>query len=163
MVAYRTFFGLVGDLDVSCPMIDKKARPMYESGIGLLLCPVHSRRRLAWPAGHAVLLIAVILLVAGMAFGVPAQAANQPCSGRKGGISHCQGDAFVCNDGSISASKRSCSTLLGSGGSAFAPAGRQAAPASDAVCSCRSGTYCTGPRGGRYCYSDSGWKSYLRK
>lgn len=33
---------------------------------------------------------------------------NRPCSGKKGGISHCQGTLFVCNDGSHSQSKRSC-------------------------------------------------------
>lgn len=31
-----------------------------------------------------------------------------PCSGKKGGISHCSGSKFVCNDGTISKSKRSC-------------------------------------------------------
>ncbi len=30
-------------------------------------------------------------------------AANTPCSGRKGGIAGCDGDVFLCNDGSISA------------------------------------------------------------
>ncbi|MFV0284065.1 MAG: hypothetical protein ACK5JE_09770 [Castellaniella sp.] len=30
-------------------------------------------------------------------------------------------------------------------------------------CDCRSGTFCTGPRGGTYCHSDSGRKSYVRK
>ena len=34
---------------------------------------------------------------------------KQPCSGKKGGISHCQGSKFVCNDGTISASKKVCS------------------------------------------------------
>ncbi|HEM7454865.1 MULTISPECIES: hypothetical protein [Acinetobacter] len=34
---------------------------------------------------------------------------RQPCSGKKGGISHCNGSKFVCNDGSISASKKICS------------------------------------------------------
>lgn len=33
---------------------------------------------------------------------------KQPCSGKKGGISHCQGSKFVCNDGSISGSKKVC-------------------------------------------------------
>lgn len=37
-----------------------------------------------------------------------AEARNTPCSGKKGGISHCQGGKFVCNDGSISASKQRC-------------------------------------------------------
>lgn len=36
-------------------------------------------------------------------------AANQPCSRGKGGVSHCQGSQFVCNDGSVSQSKRACS------------------------------------------------------
>ncbi len=31
---------------------------------------------------------------------------RQPCSGKKGGASHCDGSKFVCNDGSISASKK---------------------------------------------------------
>lgn len=33
---------------------------------------------------------------------------NKPCSGKKGGISHCSGGKFVCKDGSISASKKVC-------------------------------------------------------
>ena len=36
-------------------------------------------------------------------------AANYPCSQNKGGVKHCDGEKFVCNDGSISASKRVCS------------------------------------------------------
>lgn len=35
--------------------------------------------------------------------------ANTPCSGSKGGVNHCAGGRFVCNDGSVSASKRICS------------------------------------------------------
>lgn len=35
---------------------------------------------------------------------------RKPCSGAKGGISHCTSDGrFVCNDGSLSQSKRLCS------------------------------------------------------
>ncbi|EFA4204475.1 TPA: hypothetical protein IFC41_004651 [Escherichia coli] len=35
---------------------------------------------------------------------------RKPCSGAKGGISHCTSDGrFVCNDGSLSQSKRFCS------------------------------------------------------
>lgn len=97
-------------------------------------------------------------LVAGHAFA----AGNTPCSGRKGGVDHCQGERFICRDGSISASKKSCSAthqplgLLG--------ASPQPVPAtSTTTCDCRSGTFCTGPRGGRFCLSDSGEKSYLRK
>jgi hypothetical protein len=55
------------------------------------------------------------LLLACLTLSLPATAANKPCSGRKGGVSHCQGDTFVCNDGSVSASKRSCSASSGGG------------------------------------------------
>jgi hypothetical protein len=41
-----------------------------------------------------------------------AHAQNTPCSGKKGGISHCQGDRFVCNDGTVSASKKDCSIVF---------------------------------------------------
>lgn len=37
-------------------------------------------------------------------------AANTPCSGKKGGISHCVGRYFVCKDGSTSQSKKDCRT-----------------------------------------------------
>ena len=88
-----------------------------------------------------------------------AQAANAPCSGSKGGISHCAGPRFVCNDGSVSASKRTCSA-----GNAPAAPARPLMPKPKASndCSCRTNSYCTGPRGGRYCLADNGKKSYLR-
>lgn len=34
---------------------------------------------------------------------------REPCSGSKGGISHCSGAIFMCNDGTASQSKRNCS------------------------------------------------------
>lgn len=37
-----------------------------------------------------------------------AHARNYPCSGKKGGVSHCQGDKFVCKNGTISGSKQVC-------------------------------------------------------
>jgi hypothetical protein len=83
-----------------------------------------------------------------------AAAGNTPCSGMKGGISHCAGATFVCNDGSISASKKICSQ---SSKSELRPA------VDDGDCSCRNHTFCTGPRGGQYCISDSGAKSYRRR
>jgi hypothetical protein len=43
-------------------------------------------------------------------------AANTPCSGKKGGVAGCQGETFICNDGSVSASKRSCSATTGAVG-----------------------------------------------
>ena len=35
-----------------------------------------------------------------------------PCSGQKGGISHCDGSQFVCNDGSVSKSTKDCSSYI---------------------------------------------------
>ena len=89
---------------------------------------------------------------------------NYPCSGGKGGVSHCQGQTFVCNDGSVSRSKRNCSAdhptsrmlgVMGAGNRQMVPVQGQTA------CACRSGTYCTGPKGGRFCLTDNGRKSYL--
>ena len=91
-----------------------------------------------------------------------AAAANTPCSGKKGGIDRCQGDTFVCSDGSVSASKKSCTAYMGGVG-LLGTQPAEMMPALSSDCSCRSGSYCTGPRGGRYCLSDSGKKSYLRK
>lgn len=39
---------------------------------------------------------------------VQANAQNTPCSGKMGGISHCQGAKFVCKNGKISQSKKVC-------------------------------------------------------
>ena len=44
-------------------------------------------------------------------------AANTPCSGKKGGVAHCDGARFVCNDGAYSASKKVCSAGMDGGGS----------------------------------------------
>lgn len=38
-----------------------------------------------------------------------AHAANYPCSKGKGGVSHCNGQYFVCKDGTVSQSKKICS------------------------------------------------------
>lgn len=38
-----------------------------------------------------------------------AAARNTPCSQSKGGVKACQGDKYLCNDGSISSSKTKCS------------------------------------------------------
>lgn len=50
-----------------------------------------------------------IILAGTLFFSLEANAENTPCSGKKGGISHCDGSKFVCNDGSYSRSKKSCS------------------------------------------------------
>ena len=59
------------------------------------------------------LVFAIVVLAVGIG---AADAANKPCSGKKGGVSHCSGGKFVCNDGTISASKKTCS---GSGSGAL--------------------------------------------
>ncbi|TCA18755.1 hypothetical protein E0H68_03690 [Rhizobium leguminosarum bv. viciae] len=92
-----------------------------------------------------------------------AQAANTPCSGSKGGVAGCRGDTFICNDGSVSASKKSCSGYPSGAAGLVGGMSPQMAPTTAGECSCRSGAYCTGPRGGRYCMTDSGNKSYLRR
>ena len=54
----------------------------------------------------------ILLLMVSVLFNMQADAARgrQPCSGSKGGIAHCTSDGrFVCNDGSLSQSKRFCS------------------------------------------------------
>ncbi|MFW1863831.1 hypothetical protein ACG9XP_18820 [Acinetobacter baumannii] len=50
-----------------------------------------------------------LLLVLSLLSVAEAGRGRQPCSGKKGGVSHCDGSKFVCNDGSISASKKICS------------------------------------------------------
>ena len=35
-------------------------------------------------------------------------ATNAPCSGKKGGIAYCENGRFVCHDGSVSQSKKTC-------------------------------------------------------
>lgn len=35
-----------------------------------------------------------------------------PCSGKKAGISHCEGSQFICNDGSTSKSTKDCSSFF---------------------------------------------------
>jgi len=50
----------------------------------------------------------IILLVFGSISIAEAGRGRQPCSGSKGGISHCDGSKFVCKDGSISGSKKIC-------------------------------------------------------
>jgi hypothetical protein len=99
--------------------------------------------------------IALVALLTLLSISITAQAANTPCSGKKGGISHCDGALFVCNDGSISGSKKNCAALYGQ---------PQKTPKVSAdECACGTGRICIGPRGGRYCTTPSGNKSYLRR
>ena len=53
-----------------------------------------------------VLLVLLSIIIAQPVF---AGKGRQPCSGKKGGIKHCTVDKkFMCNDGTISASKKVC-------------------------------------------------------
>lgn len=56
---------------------------------------------------HVRLIAAIAALTIALASSL-AWARNTPCSGKKGGVSHYAGGKFVCNDGSISASKKTC-------------------------------------------------------
>ena len=89
-----------------------------------------------------------------------AKATNYPCSGKKGGVNHCQGSTFIGNDGSASASKKNCSAEMGAVGLMQS---QEMQPTTAKDCACDSGKYCIGPRDGRFCYEDDGRKSYLRK
>ncbi|MCX7075480.1 MAG: DNA/RNA non-specific endonuclease [Methylococcales bacterium] len=54
------------------------------------------------------------IMIAGILFTLPLTGyANDPCSGNKGGINHCEGTKFVCNDGSSSASTKDCTVYMG--------------------------------------------------
>ncbi|NKL23688.1 hypothetical protein GFM07_32370 [Rhizobium leguminosarum bv. viciae] len=88
-------------------------------------------------------------------------ATNYPCSGSKGGVNHCQGSTFVCNDGSVSGSKKNCQAVMG-GASLLGTGAPEMSPSLTGSCDCDTGLYCVGPRGGRYCTTNSGKKSYLK-
>lgn len=104
--------------------------------------------------GGMPVIVLLLCVISGSAW-----AGNTPCSGKKGGIDRCDGDLFLCNDGSISASKKSCSSIYGGASQARAQTLLQNADG----CACGSGSFCTGPRGGVYCLTPSGNKSYRRK
>jgi endonuclease G len=73
-------------------------------------------------------LLSFPILLAALIFPPATPAANTPCSGKKGGIARCDGQKFVCNDGSYSASKKDCQAMLG--GNA-AGTGQQATPVTE--------------------------------
>ena len=57
------------------------------------------------------------LAVFGLVFSLSdASAMNTPCSGSKGGVKACQGSKFLCNNGTLSRSKRNCSGIGGGAG-----------------------------------------------
>lgn len=60
---------------------------------------------------RGAVLVTVFLSTTAMAWS--AYPANKPCSGKKGGISHCAGQFFVCRDGTTSQSKKDCRSFGG--------------------------------------------------
>lgn len=63
-------------------------------------------------------------------------AANTPCSGKKGGVAACQNGKFLCKDGTISASKKTCSAgAAPAAAPASTPTPRSTAPATGAPAS----------------------------
>lgn len=48
------------------------------------------------------------LAMIGLLLPLAASAANTPCSQGKGGVAYCLNGKFICNDGTMSASKRPC-------------------------------------------------------
>jgi LDH2 family malate/lactate/ureidoglycolate dehydrogenase len=89
------------------------------------------RARLVGNRGSALTVIVLVLsgAIAGTA------SANEPCSGRKGGIANCLGDTFICNDGSVSGSKRACRAYMGMVG--LIDAEGDMAPSAGETCTCR--------------------------
>ena len=51
---------------------------------------------------------AFVVSIIMMAPVMQANAQNYPCSKSMGGVSHCQNGKFVCNNGKISQSKKTC-------------------------------------------------------
>ncbi|WPO99465.1 hypothetical protein SFA35_23175 [Pseudomonas sp. HR96] len=113
--------------------------------------------------GSATALLPALLLVALLS--QTSLAANTPCSGHKGGVARCDGELFLCNDGSISQSKRSCPAYTGRSAvvdsQSTLPRPQPTPAASE--CGCSANRFCTGPRGGVYCLTPGGAKSYVRK
>lgn len=112
--------------------------------------------RKAWisPFGLATLLLLALIKPTALA-------ANTPCSGQKGGIASCDGELFLCNDGSISGSKKNCSAYFGQDSASSVQPQQLLDNTSD--CRCGTSTFCTGPRGGVYCLTPAGKKSYRKK
>lgn len=106
--------------------------------------------------------IAAVTVLVALSGGDP-EAANAPCSGKKGGVAECRGETFICNDGSVSASKKSCSAYFGGRTGLLGGGAPDMSPTSNGDCSCRGGAFCVGPRGGQFCITDNGSKSYLRR
>ena len=57
-----------------------------------------------------------LLLALSLCLSMPVLAQNTPCSGKKGGVKACTSDGkFMCNNGTISQSKKTCGGSYGGG------------------------------------------------
>ena len=54
-------------------------------------------------------IFALIVAAAAVVAAGPSAARNTPCSGKKGGVVGCQGEKFLCRNGTLSKSKQTCS------------------------------------------------------
>jgi hypothetical protein len=52
--------------------------------------------------------LAVVLAVLAFAASPALAAKREPCSGKKGGVDHCDAGKYICKDGSKSSSKKVC-------------------------------------------------------
>ena len=114
---------------------------------------------------RTVLLTIFLLVTAGSTF-----ATNTPCSGKKGGVAHCENGHFICNDGTISASKKVCSASAKMSAAAAKTKETLSNPTSKSpaatakkaeACLCSDNTQCSGPKGGKYCLLPTGKKKYF--
>ena len=78
-----------------------------------------------------------LLVVSSLHSGLIHANGRQPCDRGAGGISHCQGDRFVCNNGTISRSTKICNPTQFS-----PPVTRRAGPAQSGALSCGSKRRC---------------------
>lgn len=70
-------------------------------------------------------LSAVVIFLAASVLSLPSYAnGRSPCDRGAGGISHCMGGKFVCNNGTISRSKKVCQGSAGAAGKMARRAGR---------------------------------------
>ena len=54
-------------------------------------------------------IVALIIICLTLATGMAEAKGRKPCGGKKGGVAHCTVDGkFMCNDGSVSKSKKKC-------------------------------------------------------
>ena len=69
--------------------------------------------------------VAALAAVLALLFSTPSQAnGRSPCDRGAGGISHCMGGKFVCNNGTISRSKKVCQGSTGAAGKKARRVGR---------------------------------------